>query len=103
MNELSRLRVRGVLMLTMLGWTSTAALLLLTLLFDYQNELLAVLFSGTINVTPTIYALKERYDAPAGAAFGIMAAVQPALLIYMLQDIPGRWKVICFSSSGFRP
>jgi len=33
MHELNRLRIRGVLMLTMLGWTSTACILLLSLLF----------------------------------------------------------------------
>ena len=44
MNELTRLRVRGVLMLTMLGWASTAFLLLLSLLFGYRNELIPVVF-----------------------------------------------------------
>ena len=37
MNELNRLRIRGVLMLTMLGWTSTACLLLLSLLFGFMQ------------------------------------------------------------------
>ncbi len=85
MNELNRLRIRGVLMLTMMGWVSTAALLLLSLLFDYQNEMIPVAFSAAINLVPTYYALHERYDAAAGASFGIMAAIHPALLIYMLQ------------------
>ena len=88
MNELNRLRVRGVLMLTMLAWVSTIALLLLSLLFDYQNELVPVAFSGAINLIPTYYAFRERYDAAAGTAFGIMAAVHPALLVYMLQGHP---------------
>jgi len=85
MNELAKLRVRGVLMLTMLGWTSTAALLLVSLLFDYRNEFFPVIFSAAINIIPTGYALKERYDATAGIAFGIMAAAHPALLVYMLE------------------
>ncbi|MDP9423217.1 MAG: methyl-accepting chemotaxis protein [Pseudomonadota bacterium] len=88
MNELNKLRIRGVLMLTMLAWASTASLLLLSLLFDYQNELVPVALSAAINVVPTYYALRERYDAAAGVAFGIMAAVHPALLIYMLQGHP---------------
>jgi len=85
MNELSRLRIRGVLMLTMLGWVSTTALLLISLLFDYQHELDAVALSFAINLIPTYYALRERYDDAAGVAFGVMAAAHPALLIYMLQ------------------
>ncbi|MDV3258162.1 MAG: hypothetical protein LOX97_10370 [Sphingomonas sp.] len=88
MNELAGLRVRGVLMLTMLGWTSTAVLLLLALLFDFRNEFLPVLLSASINIVPTLYALKERYDVPAGVAFGIMASIQPALLILMLEGHP---------------
>jgi len=81
MNELSKLRIRGVLMLTMLGWVSTAALLLISLLFNYQHELVPVAFSAAINLVPTYYALRERYDEAAGVALGIMAAVHPALLI----------------------
>ncbi len=75
-------------MLTILGWASTASLLLLTLLFDFQHEGLPVLISVAINLIPTYYANKERYDGAAGAVLGIMAAVHPALLVYMLQGHP---------------
>ena len=85
MNELNKLRIRGVLMLTMLGWVATAALLLVSLLFEYQNELIPVAFSAALNLIPTYYAMRERYDAAAGIAFGIMAGIQPALLVFMLQ------------------
>lgn len=88
MNELNKLRIRGVLLLTMLGWTATASLLLLTLLFNYQHELVPVLLSTSVTLIPTYYALRERYDVSAGVVFGIMAAVQPALLVYMLQGHP---------------
>ncbi len=88
MNELNKLRVRGVLILTMLGWTATAALLLLTLLFDYQNEFVPVAFSAALTIIPTYYAMQERYDSAAGTVLGIMAAIQPALLVYMLQGHP---------------
>jgi methyl-accepting chemotaxis protein len=84
MNELGRLRVRGVLMLTILGWSATAVLLLLTLLFDYPHELGPVLFSVAVTLVPTYYADRERYGTAAGIALGIMAAIQPAMLIYML-------------------
>lgn len=100
MHELNRLRIRGVLMLTMLGWTSTAFLMLLTLLFDYRNELLPVVLSAVINIVPTYYALRERYDAGAGAAFGIMAAVHPALLIFMLQGHPWQMEAHMFFFVG---
>ncbi|HYC94391.1 MAG TPA: methyl-accepting chemotaxis protein [Sphingomicrobium sp.] len=100
MNELSKLRIRGVLMLTMLGWVSTASLLLLSLLFDYRNELVPVALSAAINIVPTYYALRERYDAAAGMAFGVMAAVHPALLVYMLQGHPWQMEGHMFFSVG---
>ncbi|HET9335563.1 MAG TPA: chemotaxis protein, partial [Sphingomicrobium sp.] len=82
MNELNKLRIRGVLLLAILGWVSTAVLLLLTLLFDYQNEGVPVVISIAINLIPTYYANKERYDGTAGAVLGIMAAIHPALLVF---------------------
>jgi methyl-accepting chemotaxis protein len=88
MEELKRLRVRGVLILTMLGWTSTIVLLLLALVLNLRNEMLSVAFSAAINIVPTYYALRERYDEAAGTSFGLMAAVHPALLVYMLQGHP---------------
>jgi len=100
MEELSRLRVRGVLMLTMLGWTSTAFLLLLCLLFGFRNELIPVAFSAAINIVPTYYAFRERYDGDAGAAFGIMVAVHPALLIFMLQGHPWQMEAHMFFFVG---
>jgi len=87
-------------MLTMLGWTSTAFLLLLSLLFGYRNELIPVVFSAAINFVPTFYASRERYDGGAAAAFGIMAAVHPALLVFMLQGHPWQMEAHMFFFVG---
>lgn len=88
MNQLNNLRVRGVLLLTMLGWTWTIILLFLTLLLDFRHEMIPVVCSVTINLIPTYYAMRERYDAAAGLVLGVMAAVQPALLVLMLDGHP---------------
>jgi methyl-accepting chemotaxis protein len=88
MNELNHLRIRGVILLTILGWIGTAALLFLTLVFNFQNELVPVALSTAITLIPSYYAIQERYDVAAGITVGIMAAVQPALLVYMLQGHP---------------
>jgi len=88
MDQMNLLRVRGVLLLTILGWAATATLLFMALLFDFQNEMVPVAFSAALNLIPSFYALRERYDVQAGASLGIMAAVQPALLVYMLQGHP---------------
>ena len=89
MNELQAAH-RGVLMLTMLGWVATKVLLLLALLFDFRNELIPVAFSAALNLVPTYYAMRERYDA-APAPRSAHGRVQPALLIFMLQGHP--WQI----------
>ena len=88
MNELRKLRLHGIRMLAAFGWACTAALFLLTLVFDLKNEWLAVGFSVVMNALPTFCATRRRYDAQIGAIFGVNWAVQPALLVYMLQDHP---------------
>jgi len=86
--ELNKLRIRGVMFLAILGWACTVSLLLLAMLFDLQNELLTVLFSAALNIVPTYYAHREHYDLQVGASLGIGAAIQPALLVFMLQGHP---------------
>jgi methyl-accepting chemotaxis protein len=60
----------------------------LALLFDLKNEWLSVGFSIAMNALPTLCALRKRYDMQVGTIFGVNLAVQPALLVYMLQDHP---------------
>jgi methyl-accepting chemotaxis protein len=88
MTALNNLRIRGVILLAILGWCSTASLLLLSLLFPLHNEWVVVGLSVAINLLPTWLASNERYDAQGGIVLGVMAAVQPALLVYMLQGHP---------------
>jgi len=88
MDELNKLRLRGVMLLSAFGWACTGALCLLALLFDLHNAWLAVLFSAAINVLPTATTFRKRYDLSVGAMFGIAAAIQPALLVYMLTGHP---------------
>src|SRR5262245_51375174 len=100
MNELNMLRVRGVLMLMMMGWVATKVLLLLSLLFEFRNELVPVALSAALNLVPTYYAMRERYDDRAGIAFGLMAGLQPALLIFMLQGHPAQLQAPLYFFAG---
>lgn len=88
MIELAKLRVRGVMLLAIVGWACTVSLLLLALLFDLQNELLPVVLSAIINMLPTFLTVRGRYDLQTGIVYGTSAAIQPALLVYMLQGHP---------------
>jgi methyl-accepting chemotaxis protein len=100
MNELLKLRLRGVLLLTAIGWASTAVLLLLSLLFDLRNEVQAVIASVLINLLPTWLAWQRRYDFQVAAIFGVMAAVQPALLVYVLNGHPWQMEAHMYFFAG---
>ena len=88
MIELMKLRVRGVMLLAIFGWACTVSLLLLALIFDLQNEFVPVALSAALNVIPTFLTVRGRYDLQTGAVYAIGAAIQPALLVYMLQGHP---------------
>jgi methyl-accepting chemotaxis protein len=88
MIDLNGLRVRGVMLLAMFGWLCTIALMALALIFDLQNEIIPVALSAAVTIIPSFIAMRPRYDLSIGIVFGIMAAVQPALLVYMLQGHP---------------
>ena len=88
MIQLNDLRLRGLMLLAMFGWLCTIALMGLALVFDLQNELIPVVLSAAVTIIPTFIAMRPRYDLSIGMTFAVMAAVQPALLVYMLQGHP---------------
>jgi len=88
MTELTKLRLRGTVLLSTYSWGCTAALLLLALLFKLNNAWLAVFLSAAFNILPTASTLRKRYDLAVGAMFGVSAGIQPALLVYMLTGHP---------------
>lgn len=88
MTDLNHLRLRGLLLLAMFGWLCTIALMGVALIFDLKNEVVPVALSAAVTVIPTFVAMRPRYDLKIGMLFAIMAAVQPALLVFMLQGHP---------------
>jgi methyl-accepting chemotaxis protein len=88
MIDLYNIRLRGVMLLAMFGWLCTIALMALALTFELQNEVIPVALSAALTVIPTFVAMRPRYNQSVGMVFAIMAAVQPALLVYMLQGHP---------------
>jgi len=88
MNELTKLRLRGGVLLSVFSWGCTGALMLLALLFDLHNAWLAVVLSAVFNILPTASTLRQRYGLSVGVLFGISAGIQPALLVYMLTGHP---------------
>ena len=88
MNEIDRLRRRGVRTLVMASWATVGVVFLLGLLLGSQREWMTFVLGTAANIAPTIVALRRRYDAAARLIVGTLAAVQPALAVYALTGHP---------------
>jgi methyl-accepting chemotaxis protein len=88
MDEVARLQRRGVRMIVIGGWLSTLCLGLVGLLTASTTLGTTLLLAVLANVVPTIEALRGRYGAAARMIAGTLAAVHPALLVYVLRGHP---------------
>ena len=89
-NEISSLRQRGIVWLTMAGWTVSGAFMLMAL-FTGTYGWQALIASVAINLPPSLVALQKRHDATARLVVGLMIAAQPALLLYATRGI--EWQI----------
>lgn len=78
-------RERGVRLLAMLGWVAIAFLLGTALVINAQSFLPVLIVGAVANAGPTFMALRRRQDREARATAGTLAAVLPALLVFVLQ------------------
>ena len=85
---LDRLRMRGVEILTVAGLASTAALLLVGQMVHADTTYLVAILSALANIGPTVMAVRRRHDAAARMLVGTLAAIQPALGVYVLAGHP---------------
>ena len=83
-NEIDALRQQGIKWITLGGWGATFAIGLLSIPMGPQ-ALVACGFSALLNLLPTFSALAKRADASARYAVALMAALQPALLLYAMR------------------
>ncbi|MCK0128144.1 methyl-accepting chemotaxis protein [Erythrobacter sp. F6033] len=79
------LRKRGLVFIAGGGWLVTLSLLLMAFLPGSQAAW-AALASAILNIIPTICAVRGISDRSARAATGLMAAIQPAFLLYAMQN-----------------
>lgn len=79
-----RLRVRGVMVIAAAGWFALAALVIAALAINNRSLEGLLTIGVAANLLPTSMALRRRYDAEARAAVGTLAAIMPALLVYLL-------------------
>ncbi|WP_336959737.1 methyl-accepting chemotaxis protein [Sphingobium aquiterrae] len=84
MNELEQLRRRGITLLAAGGWVAVLALLIIGINTG-SPDLGAVLALAVIaNIVPTAMALRHRHDDAARLTVGTLAAIHPALGVYLL-------------------
>lgn len=85
---LDRLRRNGVIAWAVFGWASLALLLITDALLG-AGAALGILLTGTVvNAAPTLMAMRGRFDAEARTLAGSIAAVIPALLVFLLRGHP---------------
>ncbi|WP_284125740.1 methyl-accepting chemotaxis protein [Parerythrobacter aestuarii] len=89
-NELDRLRQQGVKWITLGGWGATFAIGLLSVPMGRQ-ALVACGISALLNLLPTLATLTKRADVSARYAVALMAALQPALLLYAMRG--AEWQI----------
>ncbi|MBB5715607.1 methyl-accepting chemotaxis protein [Sphingomonas aerophila] len=81
---LDRFRLNGIYYAAIGGWVCWLWLLMMGLLLGNADLLPALVIGGVVNVGPTIMAWRKRYDASARLTAGTLAAVHPALGVYLL-------------------
>lgn len=83
-HEIDALRRKGVRWIAIAGWGACIALALLSIVLD-QAVWPAFAVSVILNIIPTLCAFSGRHDGSARIAVAVMAALQPALLLYAMR------------------
>jgi methyl-accepting chemotaxis protein len=86
--ELDRLRLRGMEILAVAGLISTVALMAMGLALHAETTHFVVIVSALANIAPTFMAVRRRHDDAARLVLGTLAAIQPALGVYLLAGHP---------------
>ncbi len=87
-DELDRLRRHGMRILVAGGWACALALLAIGKATGASSTGLAVLLAIIANILPTMMVVKRRTDGAALLCIGTLAAIHPALAVYVLTDHP---------------
>ena len=90
-NSLARLRLRGLQILLLSSWLWSGALGLLSVALGLTDGGRVLLLSALVNILPTIMALRHRQDLSVRLMVSTLAAVQPALGVFLLSG--HRWQM----------
>ncbi|PAX08739.1 methyl-accepting chemotaxis protein [Sphingomonas lenta] len=84
-SELDRFRRNGVRVLAIGGWAATLALTLIGWAVGHEGLGTVLGVAVAVNVLPSLHARQGRHDEAARLAVATIAAVYPALGVYLLQ------------------
>ncbi|MEG3163181.1 methyl-accepting chemotaxis protein [Sphingomonas sp. PB2P19] len=87
-SEIAVFRARGMRMLVGAGWAATACLAVIGLMLGSDDLGIVMAMAVAANVMPTVMVLRHRHDATARLLSGTLAAVYPALGLYLLKGDP---------------
>ncbi len=87
-SELDVFRLQGMRILVGAGWVSTLCLGLMGLLLGSDHIGLVLALAAAANLAPTLMVVQGRHDENARLITGTLAAVYPALGLYLLQGDP---------------
>ncbi len=85
MSELDRFRLGGIHIAAVGGWACLVVLLVIGWLAGSPDLAAVAVIATAVNIAPTIMSRRGRYDAGARMVAGTLAAVHPALAVYLLQ------------------
>ncbi len=86
--ELDLFRARGMRILVAVGWVTTLVLAILGLAPGADHVGLVVAMAAIANLAPTAMVLQRRHDEAARLVTGTLAAVYPALALFLLKGDP---------------
>ncbi|TCP73248.1 methyl-accepting chemotaxis protein [Sphingomonas sp. PP-CE-1G-424] len=88
LNPLDRLRRRAVQAWAAIGWISLGGLLIGNAVLGAGASVPLLVIGAIITAGPTAMALRGRYDVEARTLMGSLAAVIPAMLVFLLKGHP---------------
>ncbi|MEO0501547.1 MAG: methyl-accepting chemotaxis protein, partial [Pseudomonadota bacterium] len=85
LSEMRQLQGRSLRLLIALGWTVPLVVTITLVFGTSQNARSALFLSVLVNLLPTAMVLRRRYDVTTRMLVSLMMAVQPAMLVYLLE------------------
>uniref|UniRef100_UPI0035CB5944 methyl-accepting chemotaxis protein n=1 Tax=uncultured Sphingomonas sp. TaxID=158754 RepID=UPI0035CB5944 len=88
LDSLDSLRRRGIQAWALFGWAALALVLIGDAMLHVGAALPLLIVGCAINAAPTLMALRGRYDTEARTLVGPLAAIYPAMLVFLLRGNP---------------